>query len=263
MKAILGVITFVATIVIFILTCFQFVEVPEAENAALEVLHDAAVKENLEVTAKLLFRTIVGVSISALLFFTEADCRTFDKDSILNMASNNNIQDDNFSKQKDDLFQVKQVKANDSINKEEQPKLPNEEVQTEKPKAPDKKVQTEQVTTTNIVLEQSSVEQQASKKEKEVAQIPQKYTAMKKELIQTGKEYIKPSPKDGKNFYWNNHVRGEIVSLDCDVDGVSAKSMGRVLGVTSNMRIDVQFENEDGTIKVISVYNNNLTVLEE
>ena len=90
---------------------------------------------------------------------------------------------------------------------------------------------------------------------------PEPITTFSKDLIQLDKEYIEPTPSNGKDIYWNNHIRGEIVILDCETNGIPAKSIGRVLGITSDKKIDVQFEIGD-EIKVLSLYNNVISVKE-
>ena len=88
---------------------------------------------------------------------------------------------------------------------------------------------------------------------------PEPITTFSKDLIELDKEYIEPTPSNGKDIYWNNHIRGEIVILDCETNGIPAKSIGRVLGITSDKKIDVQFEIGDD-IKVLSLYNNVISV---
>ena len=242
---VLSVIGIIATILIFIFTCRGFQEVPEAgRNAVTRALHDAAVEENIGVLTNLIFRTIVGLSLSFIVFFIS-------------------------SKYEDMVEIIKEVKI--KVNKEyndisENVTNPVTRSTNIKPtivyKEPIslKKDESDRNESVNNVEKQPETVQKAPKTEEVISQKSQIYTVMNSELVNTNKDYVEPIPTDGKSIFWNNHIRGEIVVLDIDVDGVSAKSIGRVLGATKDRHIDVQFENEQGDIKVISVYNNNITV---
>ena len=230
MNKILGIIFYIVTLIIIILTITQYVDVPEIEY---KVAHDIAVNTNMGVTAELLFRAMVGISLSTLLFFWDSVKSGRDFYSTRKREEKDN--NDNIEIQK---HPSSPKIDNYIINKED---TDSKEV---KPKVDD--------------IVKSAAEE--PKPNINPTKIDNMYSMMKSELVQTGKEYINPIPSDGKNIYWNNHFKGEVVILDCDIDGVKAKSVGRVLGVTKDMRIDVQFENEDGDIKIISLYNNSISV---
>lgn len=80
-------------------------------------------------------------------------------------------------------------------------------------------------------------------------------------LMNTGKVYIKPKSRKGKTYYWNNHVRGEEVRIEVSIGEIPAGSIGRVLGVTEDGKIDVQFRTNNKNV-VITTINQNLTVIE-
>jgi len=235
----LSVIVLIGTIVVFIITCTQFQEVPETSNAIYAAAHDAAVRANAQITGELIFKTIVGISLSFILFFMSSNL-----EEIINSIKNNKV----------------------IINKvsEENSKIESKLSDLTESKALSNKSDKSELNTRNvdIIEKESKVNVQESENKAMKKQDINVYSGMKSELIDTNKDYITPIPRNGESIYWNNHVRGEVVTLDNSVDGVPAKSIGRVLGITKDMHIDVQFEDENGNVKIISVFNNNITVKE-
>ena len=74
--------------------------------------------------------------------------------------------------------------------------------------------------------------------------------------------YIEPSPLKGNTYYWNNHVKGEKIKLNCELFGIPKDSVGFVLGIKNNRQIDVQFK-MNGQPVVISVSNHQITPIIE
>jgi len=84
------------------------------------------------------------------------------------------------------------------------------------------------------------------------------------ELLEGNDGYIKTVPFSvtNKNYNWNNHVRGELVSINVDCDSVLAGSLGRVLGVTKDKEIDVQFI-VNGEALIIRCNNDEIDVVKQ
>ena len=105
-----------------------------------------------------------------------------------------------------------------------------------------------QRTPTSTVAETRSEEKEPVAEKQEATSEEVTTPIDESQLIQTGKTYIEPRPREGSTVYAYNHYRGEKVLLEEEIDGIPVGTEGIVLGVLENYLIDVQFKIDGETV---------------